>query len=91
MQKYIYSQTAMTLSHSTAEDKLTDILTVMNSLTFGFRKAATIVGGRTRLQRLIEKGEIRTEKRSMSQNGKLYCNASDVLIHVVNTKRKSNK
>ncbi|SHI97712.1 hypothetical protein SAMN05444350_11260 [Bacteroides stercorirosoris] len=64
-------------------DHLVNIYRVMNQKTFGFRFSATIVGGRTRLQRLIEKGEIRTEKKSVSQNGKLYCNASDVLRYAV--------
>lgn len=55
------------------------IYRVTNPLTLGFRKSARIVGGRSRLQRLIDDGEIRSEKRSNSQNGKLYCNMSDVL------------
>ena len=55
----------------------------MNQKTFGFRFSAAIVGGRIRLQRLIDSGLIRTEKKSKSQNGKLYCNASDVLRNAV--------
>lgn len=55
------------------------IYRVTNPLTLGFRKSAEIVGGRTRLKRLIENGVIRAEKKSNSQNGKLYCNMSDVL------------
>ncbi len=55
---------------------------VLNNKTFGQREAADIVGGRGRLFRLIEKGEIRFEKRnSCSQNGKWFCNAYDVLKH----------
>ena len=60
-------------------DHLVTIYRVMNQKTFGFRFSAAIVGGRIRLQRLIDSGLIRTEKKSKSQNGKLYCNASDVL------------
>ena len=53
---------------------------VMNSETFGLRKAEKIVGGRTRLLRLIEEGKIRAEKTNgQAQNGKWFCNAGDVL------------
>lgn len=64
-------------------DHLVTIYRVMNQKTFGFRFSAAIVGGRTRLERLIAQGKIRAEKRSNSQNGKLYCNASDVLRNAV--------
>lgn len=64
-------------------DHLVTIYRVMNQKTFGFRFSAAIVGGRTRLERLIAQGKIRAEKRSHSQNGKLYCNASDVLRNAV--------
>ena len=64
-------------------DHLVTIYRVMNQKTCGFRFSAAIVGGRIRLQRLIDSGLIRTEKKSKSQNGKLYCNASDVLRNAV--------
>lgn len=64
-------------------DHLVTIYRVMNQKTFGFRFSAAIVGGRIRLQKLIDSGLIRTEKKSKSQNGKLYCNASDVLRNAV--------
>ena len=60
--------------------RLETIYRVMNSETFGLRKAEKIVGGRTRLLRLIEEGKIRAEKtKGQAQNGKWFCNAGDVL------------
>jgi hypothetical protein len=60
--------------------KLETIYRVMNSETFGLRKAEKIVGGRTRLLRLREEGKIRAEKTNgQAQNGKWFCNAGDVL------------
>lgn len=60
--------------------RLETIYRVMNSETFGLRKAEKIVGGRTRLLRLIEEGKIRAEKTNgRAQNGKWFCNAGDVL------------
>ena len=53
---------------------------VLNDKTFGQREAATIVGGRGRLFRLV--GAIRAEKKPANrQNGRWYCNAFDVLKH----------
>ena len=53
--------------------KLETIYRVMNSETFGLRKAEKIVGGRTRLLRLIEEGKIRAEKTNgQAQNGKWF-------------------
>ena len=60
--------------------RLETIYRVMNSESFGLRKAEKIVGGRTRLLRLIEEGKIRAEKTNgQAQNGKWFCNAGDVL------------
>ena len=60
--------------------RLETIYRVMNSETFGLRKAEKIVGGRTRLLRLIEEGKIRAEKTNgQAQNSKWFCNAGDVL------------
>ena len=60
--------------------RLETIYRVMNSETFGLRKAERIVGGRARLLRLIEDGKIRAEKiNSTAKNGKWMCNAGDVL------------
>lgn len=60
--------------------KLDVIYRVMNSETFGMTTSSKIVGGKARLMRLIEDGKIRAEKTNgMAQNGKWFCNASDVL------------
>ena len=55
------------LFDGTAEARLADILTIMDTHTFGKREAAKIVGGIGRLIRLIEENKIRSD------------NASDVL------------
>lgn len=52
---------------------------VFNGITFGQRKAASIVGGRTRLMKLIGMGLIRAEKKSLAQSGKWYCNGWDCI------------
>ena len=60
--------------------KLDVIYRIMNSETFGLRKASRIVGGQSRLIRLIEEGKIRAEKvNAQARNGKWMCNAGDVL------------
>lgn len=70
----------------TIEDKkkaehLTEIYLLMGKHVFGYRMAASIVGGRARLDRLIGEGRVQAEKRSTSQNGKWYCNAAQVLYY----------
>ena len=58
------------------------LIIVLNEMTFGQREAATIVGGRGRLFRLVGSGAIRAEKKPANrQNGRWYCNAFDVLKH----------
>lgn len=59
--------------------RLDVIYRVMNGEVFGLKKASRIVGGQSRLMRLIEEGKVRAEKRSTAQNGKWMCNAGDVL------------
>lgn len=54
---------------------------VLNNKTFGRDEAADIVGGLSRLVKLIGKGKIRANKRTNKQNGKWFCNAYDVLKH----------
>ena len=62
--------------------RLDVIYRIMNGECFGFRMAAKIVGGRTRLERLIVEGKVRAEKPTAAQNGKWRCNAADVLRNV---------
>ena len=52
---------------------------VLNDKTVGRDQAADIVGGLSRLMKLVGKGLIRAEKRTNKQNGKWFCNAWDVI------------
>lgn len=61
--------------------KLEAIYRRTNKLTFGKNVSAIIVGGKVKLERLVGEGKIRAEKPANAQNGKWYCNASDVLRH----------
>lgn len=62
------------------QERLETIYRVMNSETFGLRTSERIVGGKSRLIKLIEDGKIRAEKpNGTAQNGKWQCNAGDVL------------
>ncbi len=70
------------LPYNEAEERLQTILRLMNDQTFGLRKSERIVGGRARLEHLIVTGKVRAEKvNGKAQNGKWFCNASDVLRH----------
>lgn len=80
-----------TSSEEVAESKLAQIFIVMNDKTFGRREAETIVGGYSRLLRLIGAGKIRAEKRSSAQSGKWYCNAADVLRYASVSYQKPRK
>lgn len=57
----------------------TAIMVKMNDKTFGRNEAASIVGGLSRLNHLIDKGKIRSVKKKETQCAKVYCNAWDVL------------
>ena len=48
---------------------------------FGKNVAAKIVGGRTRLEKLVAEGKIRAQKQNKVQNGKWRCNAGDVIFY----------
>ena len=74
------------LFDGTAEARLADILAIMDTHTFGKREAAKIVGGIGRLIRLIEENKIRSDKPTCAQNGKWFCNASDVLRYAQATR-----
>lgn len=74
----------MIQAYNESEERLSNIMRVMNGLTFGLRYSARIVGGRGRLERLIIDGKIRADKGNMkAQNGKWQCNASDVLKYAM--------
>ncbi len=72
---------------------ITDAVATMHreGITFGQREAAKLVGGRTRLEKLIAEGRIRAEKKTLTQNGKWFCNGGDVLCYVKNRPRKKRK
>lgn len=57
----------------------TAIMIKINDKTFGRNEAASIVGGLSRLNHLIDKGKIRSVKKKETQCAKVYCNAWDVL------------
>lgn len=50
-------------------------------ITFSKNTAAVIVGGRRRLEDLVDRGKIRKTELSNHQHGKWQCVASDVLRH----------
>jgi len=52
-----------------------------NEMYFGKNVAAKIVGGRTRLEKLVAEGKIRAQKQNKVQNGKWRCNAGDVIFY----------
>lgn len=74
-----------------AEYRLIDILRIMENKTFGKVEAASIVGGRGRLVRLMDEGKVRVDKPTNKQNGKWFCNAADVLRYAVVKYRKPRK
>ena len=54
-----------------------------HGIMFSKTTAAKLVGGRTRLRKLMEMGKVRVEKKAMgTQNGKWYCNGGDVIQHI---------
>lgn len=79
------------LIDGTAEARLADILMIMEFKTFGKNEAASIVGGRGRLIRLMDEGKIRIDKPTNKQNGKWFCNAADVLRYAVVKVRQPRK
>lgn len=74
-----------------AEILLDNILIVMQGQKFGKDMSAYIVGGKKKLERLIAEGKITAEKTCNSQNGKWYCNASEVLRHCRCMKKESKR
>lgn len=71
------------LAENTAEVRLENIMLIMSQETFGQRKAAMLVGGLKRLERLMTDGKIRWDKPTCTQNGKWFCNAADVLKYAI--------
>ena len=76
------------LIDGTAEARLADILTIMDSRTFPKRESEKIVGGPGRLRVLVNTQRVRVEYKS---NGRSYYNASDVLSFAKVRKGKNNE
>lgn len=51
-------------------------------ISFSKAVASKIVGGEYRLEKLVSEGKIRMEKPTAKQNGKWFCNGSDVMNHL---------
>ena len=79
------------LMDNTADILLDNIMRVMSGEYFGQTKAAAIVGGKKKLERLIESGKIEAVKPRNSQNGKWFCNAAQVLRLEKPEKRNKNE
>ena len=73
------------LSSQTPQFQLDAIPLALNrhAVVFSKTTAAKLVGGRTKLGKLIERGKIRVEKKAArTQNGKWYCNGGDVIQNI---------
>ena len=79
------------IQDGTAERRLETILAVMEDQTFGLRQASKIVGGSTRLTKLMDDGKIRYTKDFEIQNSKYYLNAGDVLRYAKEGYRTRNR
>lgn len=56
-----------------------------DKVTFSKTMAASIVGGRRRLEELVGRGKINVSKPTEHQHGKWRCKASDVLRNAFST------
>ena len=79
------------LMDNTADILQDNIMRVMSGEYFGQTKAAAIVGGKKKLERLIKSGKIEAVKPRNSQNGKWFCNAAQVLMHCRNMRKTGKK
>lgn len=70
---------------------LENIMILMSNETFCKDKAAYIVGGQKKLERLIAAGKIQVEKRYNKQNAKWFCNAAQVLSHCRNMRENARR
>lgn len=60
---------------------LANILAVTSTMTIGKTKAARIVGGRVKLERLHRSGKVTCQDKVNAQNGKWRYNLSEILMH----------
>ena len=68
---------------------LANILAVTSTMTVGKTKAARIVGGKGKLERLHRSGKVTCQDKVNAQNGKWRYNLSEILMHC--KPLKSNK
>lgn len=59
-------------------DAVTFMLLRLEKMKFSKNFASKLIG-RERLERCVGTGEIRRERPSMTQHGKWFCNAADVM------------
>ena len=64
-------------------ERLEAIYSATRRLTFSKNTAMEIVGGKTRLMKLVGSNKIHAEKPNKAQRGRWQCNASDVLRYAV--------
>ena len=67
-------------------DRLSIILRASDKVTFSKNIAQALVGGRSRLERLVSEKKIRAPKSSKRKNGRWECNAADVLRYTIESK-----
>lgn len=63
-------------------NKVCDVIEAFRGILLSKTQAAKLVGGRTRLENLVAQGKIVAKKRTPSQNGKWFCDGSDVIMHI---------
>ncbi|MCE5175847.1 MAG: hypothetical protein ABFC90_07390 [Bacteroidales bacterium] len=72
-------------------ERLEAIYSATRRLTFSKNTAMEIVGGKSRLMKLVGANKIHAEKPTDAQNGRWHCNASDVLRYAVDPFFKEKK
>lgn len=70
---------------------LANILAVTSTMTIGKTKAARIVGGRGKLERLHRSGKVTCQDKVNAQNGKWRYNLSEILMHCRATQVKQKE
>lgn len=75
------------LDDDTASVLLKNILIQMENEIFGKRKSERLVGGPKKLRELVENGAVRIKE----DNGRMYYNASDVLLYCRCSRQKKER
>lgn len=66
-------------------DRFQEVLKAAKGVMFSKNIAQSLVGGRSRLERLVAEKKIHAEKTTDKQNGRWQCNAADVLKFAIVT------